>query len=136
MKTAAKYAALAVLATAGLVILGCGEKNETDSATPPAQTGSPAPASTGAAETGGGATSIKTAATVTDGKKDLKTAVCVVCAADGRPHGEEEVKASILYEGKGYYFCSEAEKAEFISNPKKYAVASAGGMPGDPANNR
>lgn len=125
MKTAAKYAALSVLATAGLVILGCGEKSETDSATPPAQTSSPAPASTGAAETGGGATSIKTAATVTDGKKDLKTAVCVVCAADGKPHGEEEVRASIEYKGKGYYFCNEAEKAEFISNPRKYAVGGA-----------
>ena len=38
----------------------------------------------------------------------------------GRP-----VKASIEYEGKGYYFCNEAEKAEFISNPKKYAATSS-----------
>ncbi|MBI3927008.1 MAG: YHS domain-containing protein [Armatimonadetes bacterium] len=35
---------------------------------------------------------------------------------------EEEVKETVDYQGKTYGFCDEAEKAEFISNPAKYAV--------------
>jgi len=35
----------------------------------------------------------------------------------------EAVKATLDYKGKTYGFCSEAEKAEFISNPAKYAGA-------------
>jgi len=46
-----------------------------------------------------------------------------VCAAEGGAHGEEEAKATLDYKGKTYAFCSEAEKAEFISNPAKYAGA-------------
>ena len=47
-------------------------------------------------------------------------AVCVICAIENESHGVEEVKATLDYEGKTYGFCSEAEKAEFISSPGKY----------------
>jgi YHS domain-containing protein len=33
----------------------------------------------------------------------------------------EEVKATLDYKGKTYAFCKLEEKAEFISNPSKYA---------------
>lgn len=46
--------------------------------------------------------------------------VCVVCVGSDHPR-EESVAATIDYEGKTYAFCSEAEKAEFISNPGRYA---------------
>jgi YHS domain-containing protein len=115
------------LGLAGLVavslgtLTGCSEEKPADTtapqATAPAQT--TAPGATGAPN--GTATPVASAATVTDGKQDLKEAVCVVCAADGKPHGPEAVQASIEYKGKGYYFCNELEKAEFISNPTKYA---------------
>jgi len=49
-------------------------------------------------------------------------AVCVVCAVkEGKPGEPEEVKATIDYQGKTYAFCNLDEKAEFISNPAKYA---------------
>ncbi len=48
-------------------------------------------------------------------------AVCAICATENESHGVEEVKATLDYEGKTYAFCSEAEKAEFISNPAEYA---------------
>ena len=51
------------------------------------------------------------------------TAVCTVCAARGTTHGVEEVQAVLDYKDKTYAFCSEAEKAEFISDPAKYAGA-------------
>jgi len=51
-------------------------------------------------------------------------AVCCVCAVKEGTRKPEEVKATIKYKGKTYPFCSEAEKAEFISNPSKYAGAA------------
>ena len=119
MTVLSRCMALFLLATVMVLPLaGCGEKPG-DAPTPPATN----PAAGGPQTGGGGARTDATAATVTDGKQDLKEAVCVVCAADGKPHGPEPVKASIEYKGKGYYFCDEAEKAEFISNPARYAVA-------------
>lgn len=49
-------------------------------------------------------------------------AVCVICAGHGEGGKEEKVAEVIDYEGKTYAFCNEAEKAEFISNPAKYAA--------------
>jgi YHS domain-containing protein len=50
------------------------------------------------------------------------TAVCVICATNaGKPTDPEPVKEVINYKGKTYAFCNESEKAEFISNPAKYA---------------
>ena len=48
----------------------------------------------------------------------------MICAAKEGTTTPEPVKASIEYKGKGYYFCNEAEKAEFISNPTKYVQAA------------
>jgi YHS domain-containing protein len=50
-------------------------------------------------------------------------AVCPVCAAKTGKKALEPVKASLKYKGKMYYFCDINEKAEFISNPSKYAKA-------------
>lgn len=48
-------------------------------------------------------------------------AICAVCAVKEGTKSEEEVKAVLDYKGKTYGFCSLDEKAEFISNPAKYA---------------
>lgn len=50
-------------------------------------------------------------------------AVCVVCAAKSGKQELEPVHSSIDYKGKTYYFCEQKDKAEFISNPAKYAKA-------------
>lgn len=50
-------------------------------------------------------------------------AVCPVCAAKSGKKELEPVKASLKYKGKMYYFCEPKDKAEFISNPSKYAGA-------------
>jgi YHS domain-containing protein len=51
-----------------------------------------------------------------------KLAVCCVCAVKEGKKTPEPVKASLKYRGKTYYFCNLQEKAEFISNPSKYAM--------------
>jgi YHS domain-containing protein len=48
-------------------------------------------------------------------------AVCVVCAKKTGKQELEPVHSSLVYKGKTYYFCEDKEKAEFISNPAKYA---------------
>jgi len=48
-------------------------------------------------------------------------AVCVICNAKEGSTAPEEVKETLDYDGKTYAFCNESEKAEFISDPKKYA---------------
>jgi YHS domain-containing protein len=53
-------------------------------------------------------------------KKPAK-AVCAVCKVKEGSTKPEEVKATLKYKGKTYPFCSVDEKAEFISNPAKYA---------------
>jgi YHS domain-containing protein len=50
-----------------------------------------------------------------------KKALCVICVAKDGARILEPVKDSIKYKGKTYYFCANGEKAEFISNPTKYA---------------
>lgn len=51
------------------------------------------------------------------------TGYCVVCVTNGEAK-VEAVAETIDYEGKTYAFCNESEKAEFISNPGKYAAKS------------
>ena len=50
-------------------------------------------------------------------------ALCAICAVKDGTTAKEEVKATLDYQGKTYAFCNEDEKAEFISNPSKYAAA-------------
>jgi len=111
----------AVAALTASVLAGCGDK-ATEPAPPQGATSMPA--APGAQTQSDPSTPPKTAATVTVGKKDLKEAVCVICAvkSGATNPAPEPVVASIEYNGKGYYFCNDSEKAEFISNPDKYAV--------------
>ncbi|MBI3946018.1 MAG: hypothetical protein HY321_08875 [Armatimonadetes bacterium] len=107
-KTAALAAALAAVLSLA-VLAGCSEKKaDTDAAAPAAvETRTPV---TGTAYPKG---SIKV------GDK----AECIVCAVNENKHGQEEAKAVLDYQEKTYAFCNEGEKAEFISNPTKYAQA-------------
>src|SRR5712691_2922865 len=66
----------------------------------------------------------KTAAKAKAGKAGApKMAVCSVCAVKEGKKVLEPVKDSLKYKGKMYYFCNLQDKAEFISNPTKYAGA-------------
>lgn len=47
---------------------------------------------------------------------------CVVCVVKEGSREEEAVVETLDYKGKTYVFCNESEKAEFISNPAKYAA--------------
>jgi YHS domain-containing protein len=89
-------------------MLGCAQKeSETPQETAPAAN---APA-------GGAAVQVAfDPGTVKVGDK----AVCVICNAKEGSTAAEEVKETIDYQGKTYAFCNESEKAEFISDPKKY----------------
>lgn len=109
MKKTAAFAAALAAAVSLAVLAGCREKSAgTDAEAPPApESHAAAPAVTTAYPKG----SIKV------GDK----AVCVVCAVNGTGHGQEEARAVLDYKEKTYAFCSEAEKAEFISDPAKYA---------------
>lgn len=49
---------------------------------------------------------------------------CVVCATREGSSETETVSETLDYKGKTYAFCNEKEKAEFISEPAKYAAAS------------
>lgn len=49
---------------------------------------------------------------------------CAVCFAKDGKTTEEEAKEVLDYKGKPYAFCNESEKAEFISDPAKYAAAN------------
>lgn len=80
---------------AALTLTGCSQS-------PPG----PAPATTGYA---------------LDSIKKGSTAVCVVCHVKEGTNKPETVSETINYKGKTYAFCNESEKAEFISEPKKYA---------------
>lgn len=47
---------------------------------------------------------------------------CAICVVkEGKP-GEETVAETLDYQGKTYVFCNEKEKAEFISEPAKFAA--------------
>jgi YHS domain-containing protein len=122
MKSGWKY--LALLVPGIWTLMGCSQE-KTGPAAPPTG-GPPAAGATGGttppAATGGTPT-VAPRAPVSGAKNSEGRAVCSVCyVKEGRPE-LEEVKASLNYKGKTYYFCTLADKAEFISNPTKYASA-------------
>ena len=89
-----------IAAFAALAIAGCGAKDE------------------GAANTD---TPTPTVVAYDLGSKKIgDMGICVICNAKEGTTSEEAVKETLDYDGKTYAFCSEAEKAEFISDPKKY----------------
>ena len=45
----------------------------------------------------------------------------VTCAIDGMKMPLQAETPSAEYQGKTYYFCSEAEKQQFLKNPERYA---------------
>ena len=47
-------------------------------------------------------------------------ALCLVCALRGGETELEEVRAHSEHDGKAYYFCAEACKVEFDSDPAAY----------------
>lgn len=99
---------IAILAaSAALVLTACAPKEEAPADTKGTASTTSAPAVTVAYEIGS--------------KKKGDMGVCVMCNAKEGTTAEEEVKDMIDYEGKTYLFCNESEKAEFISDPKKYA---------------
>ena len=101
-----KSAFLVVLSVSLLIVMvGC-NRDQAENTAAPAPSAGTAPASIGAP-----------LGTIEVGDQ----AVCTICAVENESHGVEEVKATLDYEGKTYAFCSEAEKADFISNPAKYA---------------
>jgi YHS domain-containing protein len=110
---------ICAVSVAALLLAGCGDK-------PADSTATPAPAAA-ASPPAGGETSTGTA--VVDTGKPLGSvkvggrAVCAVCSVKEGTKEEEEVKATLDYQGKTYGFCNEGEKAEFISNPAKYVAA-------------
>lgn len=67
-------------------------------------------------------TSTATVAYAVGSKKKGDSGLCVVCHTNEGTTEEETVAEVIDYQGKTYVFCNESEKAEFISNPGKYAV--------------
>lgn len=110
MKTRVTIGALAAL----LVIAGCGSKEE------PTAASSTTPAATGSSSSAPAAASL--AAYEVGSKKKGDKAVCIVCNVKEGSTEEEEVKETLDYQGKLYVFCNEAEKADFISDPKKFAA--------------
>ena len=95
-----------IAAFAALVIAGCGPKET-------------------AVEPTGTSTSTSSATLVAydlGTKKKGDKGVCVICNAKEGMTAEEEVAETLDYEGKTYVFCSESEKAEFISDPKKFVA--------------
>ena len=106
---------LAVVAALGAGILtGCGG-GPTEPAAPAATT----PQATAPPAGQSGATAASTSAPLGSVKVGDK-AVCAICATKGETT-PEEAKATLDYKGKTYAFCDINEKAEFISNPAKYA---------------
>jgi YHS domain-containing protein len=101
--------ALGLVLASGL--LGCAQN---ESAAPQATGTTPAasaPAGTAAVQVAYDPGSIKV------GDK----AVCVICNAKEGSTAAEEVAETLDYKGKTYAFCNESEKAEFISDPARYA---------------
>jgi len=113
--------------TALLVLLclsalaGCGPK---EAAAPPESSAGSKTASSAPAPTGDGGAVVQPAVATGKPLGSLKVggkAVCAVCSVKEGTKEEEEVKATLDYKGKTYGFCNDSEKAEFISNPAKYA---------------
>lgn len=99
-----------VALTATLALLaGCSQRQEEAANPSPAS----APVAQPAVATGNSLGSVKVG----------EYAVCAICAVKDGTTAKEEVKATLDYKGNTYAFCSEDEKAEFISNPAKYAGA-------------
>ena len=48
-------------------------------------------------------------------------ALCVVCVVKEGATAKETVVETLDYKGQTYVFCNESEKAEFISDPRKFA---------------
>ena len=71
----------------------------------------------------GAASVAKPAAALTAPKK----AECAVCR-----EGEEPVKATLMHEGKEYYFCSAGCRDQFKANPGKFVRAEAAAGPAKP----
>ena len=94
-----------IAALAAAVLAGCGGGGSaaSSSATPAA------------------ASSVKVAYDQGSIKKGDK-AHCVVCVVKEGSREEEPVAEVLDYKGKTYAFCNEKEKAEFISDPAKYAA--------------
>ena len=118
-----------LLAAATLLwsLAGCSQNKDAEApaAKPSASSGAPMTGSAGSAGPGG-STGAAAQPAVATGKPvgTLKVggkAVCAVCAVKEGTKNEEDVKATIDYKGKTYGFCSLDEKAEFISDPAKYA---------------
>ncbi len=55
-----------------------------------------------------------------DGPVAPDKAPCFVCIQKGENHGAEKVEATSTYEGKPYYFCSQACKELFDEDPLAY----------------
>lgn len=107
------YFALAV-ALVTLGVIGCGSKE--DAAAPSGTVSTNESSST--AELG----PIATAASYDVGSKKVgDKGLCIVCSVNASAVGEEEdVKETLEYKGKTYVFCSESEKADFISDPGSF----------------
>lgn len=103
---------LILVAAAALSLAACGPSTDT--------TGAASPATSLATATSPGAAQVQVAFAQGTIKKGDQ-AVCVVCATNEGSTAAEEVHETIDYQGKTYAFCNETEKAEFISNPSKYA---------------
>lgn len=96
---------LILVAAAALTLTACGS-NDSTAGQPAANASSPAAVQVAYAP-----------GTVKKGD----TGYCVICVTNGEAKAEA-VAETIDYEGKTYAFCNESEKAEFISNPGKYAA--------------
>ncbi|MBC7806987.1 MAG: hypothetical protein H7145_12640 [Akkermansiaceae bacterium] len=114
MKNSSSYAAIAAFCIAGL-LAGCAPQEAKNAATAPVTM----PTATTDA--------VKTVAVVTGQPKgSIKVggrAICAVCAVKEGTKEPEEIKDTLDYKNKTYGFCNESEKAEFISEPTKYAQA-------------
>ena len=119
-------------AIAALVIAGCGAKDEAGTTgTETTTTGGTAKTTAGAVDEHGRAAGSHDDAKVvavgyaTGSKKVGDKGACAVCTIkEGKVSDDEEAKAVLDYEGKTYVFCDDAEKAEFISDPKKFVGGS------------
>jgi YHS domain-containing protein len=111
--------ALAALSVMGM-LAGCGPKEEATTGTPSTAA---SPATTIATPDAGAAKTVAVSTGLPKGTLKVGgRAVCAVCSVKEGTKETEEVKADLDYKDKTYGFCNESEKAEFISNPAKYAL--------------
>jgi hypothetical protein len=102
---------LTIISLALVAVWGCSQPQPSPSATASAATAAPAAVAT---------PSVKVAYDTGSIKKGDK-GHCVVCVVKEGSREVEPVAETLDYKGKTYVFCNESEKAEFISNPTKYA---------------